>query len=75
MSALTTEQSRYLAYTVNYGGNTYTSTNTELNTALNVGASSDVVVRVEYVTPADSADLPSSDMNINLRLQLVYSQK
>lgn len=75
MSELATEQSKYLAYTVNYGGNTYTSTNTELNTALNVGASSDVVVRVEYVTPADSADLPSSDMNINLRLQLVYSQK
>lgn len=75
MSALDAAQSKYLAYTVKYGDNTYTSTDTELNTALNVGASSDVVVRVEYVAPADSADLPSSDININLSLQLVYNQK
>lgn len=74
MSTLTAEQSKYLVYTVNYGGINYSSSNTALNAALNVGASSDVLVRVEYVVPADSNDLPSSDVNINLSLQLVYNQ-
>ena len=74
MSPLSAAQSKYLTYTVSYGGASFTSTNNELNTALNKGASSDVVVRVEYVAPTDSADLPSSDVPVNLSLKLVYNQ-
>lgn len=74
MSTLTAEQSKYLTYTVNYAGTRYTSSDATLNTALNVGNNADVVVRVEYVAPANSADLPSENVNVNLSLQLVYNQ-
>lgn len=73
MSTLTPEQSKYLTYTVNYAGTRYTSSAT-LNTALNVGNNADVVVRVEYVAPANSADLPSENVDVDLSLQLVYNQ-
>ena len=74
MSPLSAEQSKYLTYTVSYGSASFTSTNNDLNTALNKGASSDVVVRVEYIAPTDPADLPSSDATVNLSLKLVYNQ-
>lgn len=74
MSSLTTEQSKYLTYTVNYAGTSYTSSNAALNTALNVGDGANVVVRVEYVAPTNSADLPSENVNVDLSLQLVYNQ-
>ena len=74
MSTLTAEQSKYLTYTVDYAGTRYTSSDATLNTALNVGNNADVVVRVEYVAPANSADLPSEDVGVNLSLQLVYNQ-
>ena len=74
MSSLSAEQSKYLTYTVSYGSASFTSTNNELNTALNKGASSNVLVRVEYVAPTDPADLPSSNVSVNLSLKLVYDQ-
>ena len=74
MSSLSPEQSKYLTYTVSYGGTNFTNTNNELRTALNKGASSDVVVRVEYVAPTDPTDLPSSDVTVSLSLKLVYNQ-
>ena len=74
MSPLSAEQSKYLTYTVSYGGASFTSTNNELNTALNKGARSNVLVRVEYVAPTDPADLPSSNVTVNLSLKLVYNQ-
>ena len=74
MSPLSTEQSKYLAYTVSYDGTNFTNTNNALSTALNKGTSSDVLVRVEYVAPTDSADLPSNDITVNLSLKLVYNQ-
>lgn len=74
MSPLSPEQSKYLTYTVSYGGTNFTSTNNALSTALNKGASSDVVVRVEYIAPTDPANLPSSDATVSLSLKLVYNQ-
>ena len=74
MSSLSAEQSKYLTYTVSYGGTNFTSTNNSLSTALNKSARSDVVVRVEYVAPTDPAELPSSDVTVNLSLKLVYNQ-
>ena len=74
MSSLSPEQSKYLTYTVSYGGTNFTNTNNSLRTALNKGASSDVVVRVEYIAPTDPTDLPSSDVTVSLSLKLVYNQ-
>lgn len=74
MSTLTPEQSKYLTYTVNYAGTDYTSSDATLDTALNVGNNADVVVRVEYVAPANSADLPTENVDVDLSLQLVYNQ-
>lgn len=74
MSTLTPEQSKYLTYTVNYAGTDYTSSDATLDTALNVGNNADVVVRVEYVAPANSADLPTEDVDVDLSLQLIYNQ-
>lgn len=74
MSSLSAEQSKYLTYTVSYGGTNFTNTNNSLSTALNKDARSDVVVRVEYVAPTDPAELPSSDVTVNLSLKLVYNQ-
>lgn len=74
MSSLSAEQSKYLSYTVSYGGANFTSTNNTLSTALNKGASSNVLVRVEYVAPTDPANLPSSDVTVDLSLKLVYNQ-
>lgn len=74
MSSLSPEQSKYLTYTVSYGSASFTSTNNSLSTALNKGASSNVVVRVEYVAPTDPSNLPSSDATVSLSLKLVYNQ-
>ena len=74
MSSLSPEQSKYLTYTVSYGSASFTSTNNTLSTALNKGASSNVLVRVEYIAPTDPADLPPSDATVNLSLKLVYNQ-
>ena len=74
MSSLSPEQSKYLTYTVSYGGTNFTNTNNALDIALNKGVSSNVVVRVEYVAPTDPANLPSSDATVSLSLKLVYNQ-
>ena len=74
MSSLSAEQSKYLTYTVSYGGTNFTNTNNALDIALNKGVSSNVVVRVEYVAPTDPANLPSSDATVSLSLKLVYNQ-
>ena len=74
MSPLSVEQSKYLTYTVSYGGTNFTNTNNALDIALNKGVSSNVVVRVEYVAPTDPANLPSSDATVSLSLKLVYNQ-
>ena len=74
MSSLSPEQSKYLTYTVSYGGTNFTNTNNALDIALNKGVSSNVVVRVEYVAPTNPANLPSSDATVSLSLKLVYNQ-
>lgn len=74
MSSLSAEQSKYLTYTVSYGGTNFTSTNNSLSTALNKDTSSNVLVRVEYVAPTDPTNLPSDDVTVNLSLKLVYNQ-
>ena len=81
MSTLTTEQDDYLNYTVSYTDSTPTttaytaSTSTGLAKALNAGADHTVKVRVEYVEPANPANLPGSTVTVPLTATLQYKQK
>lgn len=75
MSTLTTEQQKYLTYEVKYGTNTYTASASNLTDVLAAtNGSKTVTVTVTYTTPADSADLPQSAVNVNLSLALDYEQ-
>ena len=71
--ALTDANKKYFTYTVKYDGNTYTSTDNALESALAAGASKPLVIRVDYVQPADSADLPQQDLEVNVTGKLTYS--
>ena len=74
MSSLTTEQAKYLSYTVTYGGTTYNaSASTITGVSLAAGAKADVKVRVEYLEPANSSDLPSTDQTITVTGKLNYA--
>ena len=74
LSTLTAEQQKYLEYTVQYNGVTYNATTTGLNIPLNVNQAKTLVVTVRYVAPADSADLPASDVDVSLTATLGYQQ-
>ena len=75
MSPLTTEQSKYLTYEIDYNGNTYTSTQTGLSISLaNTSGIVPVKVKVSYVQPEKPADLPSSEVTIPLTASLTYKQ-
>ena len=71
--ALTDANKKYFTYTVKYDGNTYTSTDNALESALAAGASKPLVIRVDYVQPADSADLPQEDVTVKVTGKLTYS--
>ncbi len=74
MSTLSEEQAKYLTYTVEYGGTPFSASASGLNTALTVGQTVDVLVRVDYVQPDDAADLPQENITVNLSADLNYSQ-
>ena len=75
MSSLTTEQAKYLTYTVSYNGTSYTTTQSNLNIDLLSSATAPVKVRVEYIQPDNPADLPSSVQEISLNATLNFVQK
>ena len=74
LSSLTAEQAKYLKYYVSYGGGTYSATVTGLSKALAANGSETVKVKLEYFQPTDSADLPSTDVTVNLTAALGYEQ-
>ena len=73
MSSLTTDQKKYLSYTVSVGGTQYTASATGLSRALAAGGKQTVVVTVAYILPSSSSDLPSTTQTVNLTLSLGYS--
>ena len=78
MSSLTEAQQKYLSYTVTYdNGTPYSAqTDTGLNIDLAAGAEKTVVVRVEYLQPANSTDLPSEEeTTVTVSGSLEYKQK
>ena len=75
MSALTTEQAKYLTYEITYNGTKYTANATGLSVALaKTEGVATVKVRVQYIQPNDHNDLPSAPVNVPLTASLTYSQ-
>ncbi len=72
MTTLTTEQEKYLDYTVSYNGSTYNASASGLNIALNAGSTAPVVVTVTYKNAA-AADLPTTQQSIALTAAFDYS--
>jgi len=72
MSTLTTEQQKYLSYTVTYNGTDYTATTNNLAIAMAAGAEHPVKVRVQYLQPTNASDLPSSDVTVTVTGSLNY---
>jgi len=78
MSTLDAAQAKYLTYTVTYDGTSYTASQTGLTNLLPYATGSNtkaVKVRLEYVQPENSADLPQDDpVDVTLTASLDYSQ-
>ena len=75
LGGVSAAQQAYLSYTVTYDGTPYTATATGLTDTLAVGAKKDVKVRVEYLTPSNQADLPSTDVTVNVTGALLYESE
>lgn len=68
--------SKYLSYTVTYNnGTTYNTTSNVSGVTLAANATHPVKVRVEYLEPASSTDLPSGDVNVTVTGSLDYSSE
>lgn len=75
MSSLTPEQAKYLTYEITYNGTKYTATATKLSVALaKTEGVATVKVRVQYIQPEASADLPSTQVTVPLTASLTYEQ-
>ena len=75
MTDLPEDQEKYLTYTITYAGTPYTSSNSSLSIPLNAGTGDEEVkVRVEYVQPENSTDLPSELKAITLNASFDYEQ-
>ena len=77
LSTLTTAQQKYLTYTVTYDSTPYTATQTGLSLSLPHTSGSNtkaVKVRVAYIQPENSADLPQSSVDVTLTASLNYVQ-
>ena len=77
MSTLTAAQQKYLTYTVTYDGTPYTASPASISNPLPYAANSNtktVKVRVEYIQPESSADLPTANVDVTLTASLGYVQ-
>ena len=77
MTALSAAQQKYLTYTVTYNGVDYTASQSNLNIALPCTTGSNtktMKVRVAYVQPENSTDLPTSSVDVTLNASLDYVQ-
>lgn len=70
--ALSSEEAKYLSYTVIVDGVAYTKTTTGLNSLLSTGDSHQVHVSIEYRCPEDYNDLPTKDVTKTFTINLDY---
>ncbi len=79
-NSITSAQSNYLTYTFKYNNTTYAASTSGLSILLKAAdANSDddvatVTVRVDYVQPANAANLPNTDQEVTLNVSLDYQQ-
>lgn len=75
MTELSEAQQKYLTYEIEYNDIIYTATTTGLTIPLaNTTGVKTVRVKVAYIQPENSADLPSTDVNLTLDASLTYKQ-
>lgn len=77
LTALDAAEAKFLKYSVTYDGTTYEATRTGLNSSLPFASGSNtkaVKVRVEYIQPESSADLPQENVDVTLTASLDYAQ-
>ena len=74
LTELTAEQQKYITHVVTYNGTDYSADQSNLSVPLNAGGTATVKVRVTYILPDSSSDLPSDDQTITLEAVLGYSQ-
>ena len=76
MSSLDAAQSKYLTYTLTYENVEYDATATGLTYSLPYTGTNTkpVKVRVAYVLPENSEDLPTAAVNVSLTATLNYTQ-
>ena len=72
MNGVDSSNNKYLRYTLTYAGTPYTQTTDGLSTALNAEATATVKVKVEYLLPNDSADLPQTQQTVTIFGALDY---
>ena len=76
---MTAPSQTYVKYKVWYNGTEYSASNTSLNIDLSHTSPNNTVpvkVRVEYVQPETSSELPTTDaVNVNLSVSFDYVQK
>ena len=76
MSTLTTAEQKYLSYTVDYNGTTYNASQSGITgKALAANTQVPVTIRLEYLQPANSTDLPSTNQSITITGSLGYSNE
>ncbi len=75
LSGLTSDQAKYIHYSIFYNGTEYTASNTSLSIALaKTTGTATVKVKVEYYLPDSASDLPTTDATLNLTSTLTYTQ-
>lgn len=74
LSGLSEEQAKYISYVVTYDGTNYSATTENMNNIIAAQGTKTVHVLVTYIQPANSEDLPQSDVNLNLTAAFNYEQ-
>ncbi len=64
----------YLTTEVTYAGTTYNATTSNLSIPLDAEDSETVTVKVSYVQPADSTQLPANDVTVSVSIGFDYEQ-
>lgn len=72
-AALTDVEKKYFEYVVIYDGQTYTSSTGTVALPINPGQSKALTVKVRYLQPENSEDLPTTDKTISVSGSLTYS--
>lgn len=75
LSGLSSDQAKYIKYSIFYNGTEYTESNNALSVALaKTSGTATVKVRVEYYLPEEATDLPAEDVELTLTSALTYTQ-